>query len=104
MAIEIDRQHFADGRVQVAALAERFLAAEHEEAAAAAADELLEERKLVLLEEARLNVVEDDGVVAKQSVGILRKAAAELFLVFRAQANQHGLIVLLGRVVGLIAE
>src|SRR5882724_11331422 len=104
MSIEIDRQHLADGRVQVAALAERFLAAEHEQAAAAATDELLEERKLVLLEEAGLDVVENDGVVAKQGVGILRKAAAELFLVFRAQANQHRLIVLLGRVVGLVAK
>src|SRR5262249_35002084 len=104
MMIEIHRQHLTDGRSQIASLAERFLAAEHEQAAPPPADKLLEERKLILLEESDLDVVENHGVIAKQGVGVLRKPAPQLLLVLGAKSDQDRLVVLLGRLVALVAE
>src|SRR5207249_262141 len=87
IAIEIDWQHVADGRTVIAAFAERFLAAEHQEPAAAATDKLRQQRKLVLLEELRLDVVEDNCVIAEQRVLVLGKPAPKLLFVFGTQAN-----------------
>ena len=90
--VEVDRQQLADGRAVVLAVGERVGPAEHQQPAAASPDEVAQERELVLREEAGLEVVEDDGVVAVKLVGGLREAVAQLDLVATFQPDQHRLI------------
>ena len=96
-AIDVHGQQAADRRAGVFAGGEGIGPAEHQQAAAAPADELLQQRQLILREERGFDVVENHGVVLVQFLGRLGKAAAKLILVFRAETDEHGLVVLLGR-------
>ena len=93
---EVDRQQVADRRPVVLAVGERVGAAEHQEPAAADADEVPQQGELVRREEAGLDVVEDDRVVAVELVGGLREAVPQLDLVERAEPDQDRLVGALG--------
>ena len=97
-AVEVHRQQAADRRVLITAGLKAFLPAEHEQGAAALGDKAFEQVHLFLGEKLRLQVVEHHrAVLAKQGVGAFWKTLGQFLGVLRAQADQHGLIVALGR-------
>ncbi len=72
------RHHVGERRPGVSALRERAPAAEQQETAAAHVHEVGEHRKLVVREEARFHIAEDDRAIAEQLGPRLREARHEI--------------------------
>ena len=60
------------------------------------ANELLQQRQLVLREKRGFDVVENDGLIAVQILGIFGKALEEFFLILGTQTENDRLVILLG--------
>ena len=68
------------------------------------ADKPLQQQHLVLCEVLGLQVVQDHGVIAIQLVGRFGEAMAKLFLVDCTQSQEHGFVVLLGRIIVFVPK
>ena len=102
--VQVDRQQLTDGCVLVGSALEGFLAAQHQQAAAPVADKLLQQGHLLVGEELRLQIVQDDGMIAKQLLGRLGKTVPQFGLILGGQAQQHGLVILFDLFLVVLAE
>src|SRR5664280_1011433 len=91
--VQVNGQQRPDAGARVISFPERFGASKHDESPTPLGYEALEQHHLIASKKVRFDMIQDDGVIAKEFAGGFWESAAELHGVLGIQTHQHRLIV-----------